>query len=636
MIKKAFAAFAFFLCSLGTAAVCSAAVDYSGIIESESNWIAGLQQSSGAIIMSEQYIATFPDANNQDVDYYVVEPYFANLAVIGMLEHPTAANIAVAKKWVNWYFNHLNAQSGDVPDGSVYRYFIRVSNGQESNNPPGNTYPTSPGYDSTDSYAATFITLLKKLYEVSPADASLLTSNRAKIERIMGAIVATQDTDGLTNAFPAYPIKYVEDNTEVFEGLKNAEWLERNIFGDSAKASTYQGYKNLNLSGIELMWNQANQNYDTYWCNHCADSLSSWSNFYPDAASQVYPIWTGVLSPTDPRSVQLYNKLNVHFPGWPTMTGTGDPFPWAILAYSGALMQDKPNVDTFLATIKNTFIDTNHTDSLYYNLEAGFTIRAAKEIRDQNNVALSRTVTVSSNASTASRVNDGNLTNNWLSAATNNEWIKFDLGAAANLNRAVIKWGTGYATKYKIQVSDDGVTFTDAYTETAGNGATDDVTFGPVTKRYVKISFTARSSSSGLNVSEIELYGNNASNTTNYALNKTATASSLAADAPLSVDGDTTTRWGSSYNNGEYYKVDLGAVKTISKVLLNWEAAYDTAYSIQISTDNVNFTTVYSTTTGDGATDIIRIAPQKARYVKILCTTRATPYGSSFWELGVY
>lgn len=122
----------------------------------------------------------------------------------------------------------------------------------------------------------------------------------------------------------------------------------------------------------------------------------------------------------------------------------------------------------------------------------------------------------------------------------------------------------------------------------------------------------------------------------NIALNKTVTASTYSAYAGLSVDGKPGTRWGSAYADNEWYKVDLGTVRSVSKAVIDWEAAYDTAYSIQVSTDDVAYTTVYSTSGGAGGTETIAFPAADARYVKLLCTTRATPYGSSFWEFELY
>ena len=91
--------------------------------------------------------------------------------------------------------------------------------------------------------------------------------------------------------------------------------------------------------------------------------------------------------------------------------------------------------------------------------------------------------------------------------------------------------------------------------------------------------------------------------TTNVALNRPATASSLESSAfPASnaVDGNTGTRWSSAFSDPQWIYVDLQATYNITEVKLNWEAAYGKSYQIQISSDAVNWTNIYSTTTGAG------------------------------------
>lgn len=614
MCKKITAFIAVLLFSIGISSVCSASVDYSGIIESESSWVAGLQQPSGAIVISRDSTFVW-----NGVTSYKIEPYFANLAVTGMLENPTTANILVAKKWIEWYFDHLNQPDYNGINGSMYVYYANISTNAET---------SSAGYDSTDSYGTTFATLLKKYYEVS-GDSTLLINNKSKIEMAVDSAIATQQTDGLTYSKPDYQIKYLMDNVEVNEGLASADWLERNVLGDTTKANYYLGKKNLNATGIETLWNTTNNNY-----NSSAGQASNWGVFYADATCQVFPIWTGVIVPTSSRAISLYDTLNTNYPGWPSLS-TPDAFPWAILAYSGSVMGDSDRVNTFLENIQDTYISTGHAWP-YYNMEAGFTIRAAKMIRDKDNLALSKSVSASANSSTAPNANNGKLYDNWTGGTADNQWIQVDLGTSETMNRLVVKWGDTYATQYKVQVSDNGTTFTDAYTEAAGNGGTDDIAFTDVTKRYVKLLFTAKSNSNGVNLKEFELFNSAPEVPINLALNKTATASSFSSDTQKSVDGNLATRWGSAYLNNEWYKVDLGASMTVDKVVINWEAAYDSEYSIQTSTDDSTYTTVYSTTTGDGGIDTITFAPITARYVKILLTTRATIWGSSFWELEVF
>jgi hypothetical protein len=125
--------------------------------------------------------------------------------------------------------------------------------------------------------------------------------------------------------------------------------------------------------------------------------------------------------------------------------------------------------------------------------------------------------------------------------------------------------------------------------------------------------------------------------TTNLALNKTATASSVESAAfPASgaVDGNTGTRWSSAFSDPQWLQVDLGSTHTICQAVLNWEAAYAKAFQIQTSTDGSTWTTIYSTTTGTGGTQTLNLSGS-GRYIRMYGTARATQYGYSLWEFQV-
>jgi hypothetical protein len=126
--------------------------------------------------------------------------------------------------------------------------------------------------------------------------------------------------------------------------------------------------------------------------------------------------------------------------------------------------------------------------------------------------------------------------------------------------------------------------------------------------------------------------------TTNLALNKTATASSLEnAGFPASnaVDGNLGTRWSSAFSDPQWLEVDLGSSQSICQVVLNWETAYATAFQIQTSPDGTTWTSIYSTTTGTGGTQTLNVSGT-GRYIRMYGTTRATQYGYSLWEFQVY
>jgi hypothetical protein len=130
-------------------------------------------------------------------------------------------------------------------------------------------------------------------------------------------------------------------------------------------------------------------------------------------------------------------------------------------------------------------------------------------------------------------------------------------------------------------------------------------------------------------------------NGTNVAKGKPTTASTFqAADSQTYVasnatDGSFTTRWASAWADPQWVQVDLGSVTAIHHVQLAWESAYGKAYQIQVSNDGTSWTTVYSTTSSDGGFDDIDLSAS-GRYVRMYGTARATTYGYSLYEFGIY
>jgi hypothetical protein len=106
--------------------------------------------------------------------------------------------------------------------------------------------------------------------------------------------------------------------------------------------------------------------------------------------------------------------------------------------------------------------------------------------------------------------------------------------------------------------------------------------------------------------------------------------------ASAAVDGNTGTRWSSAFAAAQWIQVDLGASTAISRIDLNWEAAYAKAFTVQFSTDGTNYSQAYSTTTGTGGLQSIPVSGT-ARFVKLNLTQRALEiYGYSLWEFQVF
>jgi fibronectin type 3 domain-containing protein len=125
---------------------------------------------------------------------------------------------------------------------------------------------------------------------------------------------------------------------------------------------------------------------------------------------------------------------------------------------------------------------------------------------------------------------------------------------------------------------------------------------------------------------------------TNLALSQPAYASSLQASgypATAATDGNFNSRWSSASSDPQWLLVDLGATHTVNQVVLAWENAYGKAFQIQTSSDGVNWTTIYSTTTGTGGTQTLSVSGS-GRYVRMYGTVRGTGYGYSLWEFQVF
>jgi hypothetical protein len=127
-------------------------------------------------------------------------------------------------------------------------------------------------------------------------------------------------------------------------------------------------------------------------------------------------------------------------------------------------------------------------------------------------------------------------------------------------------------------------------------------------------------------------------NVANLAAGRTTTASSTQSGnpAPNAVDGNPTSRWASSYADNQWLRVDLGAVKPVARMVISWEAAYATAYKIEVSADAATWIQVAAVTGGNGGVDNVSFQAADARYVRLTGQTRATTYGFSTYEVEIY
>ena len=127
--------------------------------------------------------------------------------------------------------------------------------------------------------------------------------------------------------------------------------------------------------------------------------------------------------------------------------------------------------------------------------------------------------------------------------------------------------------------------------------------------------------------------------------NAYATSENGNDTALKATDGNLSTRWDSqrgSDDKNEYYPVDLtvdlGAELPIEQIVIYWEAAYATDFSLWVSSDDKIYTGVDSVSglfLSDERIYAVDVTTN-ARYVRLHCERRATAYGYSVYEFQVF
>jgi hypothetical protein len=109
--------------------------------------------------------------------------------------------------------------------------------------------------------------------------------------------------------------------------------------------------------------------------------VANWSIFYADATCQLYPIWCGVILSNSARAKSLWDTFNNVYPDWSKgKIYDAGGFPWTLVSYVAALMQDKTRTDSYLRYVESFTGQGNQPTTNWYNLEAAFVILAAKKM----------------------------------------------------------------------------------------------------------------------------------------------------------------------------------------------------------------------------------------------------------------
>jgi F5/8 type C domain len=290
---------------------------------------------------------------------------------------------------------------------------------------------------------------------------------------------------------------------------------------------------------------------------------------------------------------------------------------------------------------------------------------------------------------------DGNTGTRWESAYSDPQWLYVDLGAVKTVTEVRIDWQHAAAKDYRVDVSNDAVTWSAPVVSKTGLPAVDhridDLTGFTVSARYVRVYGTARATQYGYSIWELTLFdgsscgtgtggtggagtggagtggagkggaggagtggaGTGGAGTGGAGTGGTCASASLTTSATPAVssgtpkqaaknavDGNTGTRWESAYSDPQWLYVDLGSVKTITEVRIDWQHAGAKDYHVDVSNDAVTWSAPIASKTGmppvDHRIDDLTGLSASGRYLRVYGTARATVYGYSIWELNVY
>jgi len=150
--------------------------------------------------------------------------------------------------------------------------------------------------------------------------------------------------------------------------------LWQNAFNDTSQADYYNAAASKLYSSLLGMY--LGDGKWAYYKDSQGDiPAPNLANWYPDATAQIWPMMQGVLPPTDSRAMATYNAFNDAWPGWPNLSFTSqDPFPWAMIGATAAVMGDTGRANTYIKSIQNKYVDQGFPWT-WYDMEAGWFIR---------------------------------------------------------------------------------------------------------------------------------------------------------------------------------------------------------------------------------------------------------------------
>ena len=243
-------------------------------------------------------------------------------------------------------------------------------------------------------------------------------------------------------------------------------------------------------------------------------------------------------------TVEGLSVVNIQKPGWATEAGIYMTFPAGITSCS--VSSDLQGAGMILHLSAFTAQETEVT-VVHANGTAVFHVYYADgSAAKKDNVVLNETATASSG--TASNGNDGNEGTRWESSASDDQWWMCEMAEASQFNTVQILWEGAYAKSFRLEVSNDGTSWTTISTITdqtlSGFPYLQTISVGEQTAKYLRFYGVARGTGYGYSFWELRAFEKKAQTLTTITLKSAADIVKVGETAALTAtakdqDGET-------------------------------------------------------------------------------------------------
>jgi hypothetical protein len=288
--------------------------------------------------------------------WHHVSAYQANLAFIGALRIDPGQAPAAAR-WLRWQARHTTPTGSGR--GVVFDHWVRASDLQEADCPPGRDARTCPQVDAYDSTAATLL-LMAEAYLRHSDDASMLRepAMRAALEAAAGTMASLAEPGGLSWAKPDYPVAYLMDALEVAAGWRAWARLQTEVYQvPQAGINSMGTAETLDAAIVRQLWHAPSHT----WRVRLDAPKPNFSTWYPDTVAQAWPLlWSRDAGPAaQQRARSAWRKAASQWKDradWSRRNVDPDGFWWPAMAVAAHCVGEVDDARAWVARARSDWM----------------------------------------------------------------------------------------------------------------------------------------------------------------------------------------------------------------------------------------------------------------------------------------